>query len=405
MSHAVARGLADAMLQDLWAGRETAAFALPRAAQRIEPGDVCDLTAGGTTRTLMVTRIEDGAARRIEARSIDPAILSPTPDAPRVLLTPRTPVESAPEVMLLDLPLLSGDEPPHAPRVAAFAEPWPGAVVIAIGTAGTGFVARQSLVRPAVLGELTEPLGPGPLWRLDRANRITVRLYGGGLASLPEIAMLNGGNVAAIGSIATGFEVIQFRDATMLDATTWRLDGLLRGQGGTGDLAALGHEGGARFVLLNGAVVPLSISEAEAGLSLTARCGPADTVYDPELFTDVALAPARRGLRCLAPVQLRAQRSTGGDIDVAWVRQTRAGGDAWEPVEVALGEANEAYRVEILDGGDVVRTITADAATVTYTASQQVVDFGTLPDVIGVRVRQISATDGAGLPGERVFAV
>ena len=29
MSHAVARGLADAMLQDIWAGRETAGFALP----------------------------------------------------------------------------------------------------------------------------------------------------------------------------------------------------------------------------------------------------------------------------------------------------------------------------------------------------------------------------------------
>ena len=50
--------------------------------------------------------------------------------------------------------------------------------------------------------------------------------------------MLNGGNVAAVGSPETGFEVIQFRHATMLDATTWRLEGLLRGQGGTGDVTA-----------------------------------------------------------------------------------------------------------------------------------------------------------------------
>ena len=56
--------------------------------------------------------------------------------------------------------------------------------------------------------------------------------------------MLNGGNVAAVGSPETGFEVIQFRLATMIDATTWRLEGLLRGQGGTGDVMAGGHAAG-----------------------------------------------------------------------------------------------------------------------------------------------------------------
>jgi hypothetical protein len=216
--------------------------------------------------------------------------------------------------------------------------------------------------------------------------------------------MLNGGNVAAVGTTGTGFEVIQFRDATMIDATTWRLEGLLRGQGGTGDVAASGHAAGARFVLLNGAFAPLAISEAEAGLALTARCGPADTVYDPDLFVDIGLTPARRGLRCLPPVRLTARRDAGsGDVAIAWARQTRIGGDAWEPVEVPLGEASEAYRVEILDGGLVVRTVTTLAPTLIYTAAEQTADFGALPDAVGVRVRQVSATDGPGSPVERVF--
>jgi len=405
MSHAVARGLADAMLQDLWAGRETASFALPRAAQAVEAGDVCDVTVRGLTRTLMVTRIEDGAARRIEARSIDPAILSPTPDAPRVHPPRRTAPPSPPEVMFIDLPLLTGDEPPHAPRVAAFARPWPGAVAVALGAAGAGFLPRQAIERAAVMGELTAALGPGPLWRSDRANSVSVRLFGGTLASLPEIAMLNGGNVAAIGSAETGFEVIQFRDATMLDASTWRLSGLLRGQGGTGDVAAGGHVAGARFVLLNAAVTALAISEAEAGLALTARCGPSDTVYDPELFVDVGLAAARRGLRCLPPVRPSAMRDGSGDVAVAWVRQTRIGGDAWEPVEVPLGEAGEAYVVDILDGASVVRSVTVPAPTFVYAAAEQTADFGMLPDTIGVRIRQVSATEGPGIPAERVFGV
>jgi hypothetical protein len=393
------------MLQDLWAGRETASFALPRAAQAVEPGDICDLTVRGVTQTLMVTRIEDGAARRIEARSIDPAILSPTPEAPRVHLPRRTAPPSPPEMMFLDLPLLNGDEPPHAPRVAVFARPWPGTVAIALGTAEAGFLPRQAIEQAAVMGELTEPLGPGPLWRIDRANRVTVRLYGGTLASLPEIAMLNGGNVAAVGTTGTGFEVIQFQEATMIDSTTWRLDGLLRGQGGTGDVTAGGHATGARFVLLNGAVAPLAISEAEAGLELTARCGPADTVYDPDLFVDIGLTPARRGLKCLPPVQIRAARDAGsGDVSIAWVRQTRTGGDAWEPVEVPLGEASEAYRVDILDGDLVVRTVAILTPTLTYAAAEQAADFGTLPEAISVRVRQVSATEGPGSAVERVFA-
>jgi hypothetical protein len=353
---------------------------------------------------VMVSRIEDGAARRIEARSIDPAILSPTPDAPRVHRPRRTEPPSPPEVMFLDLPLLQGDEPPHAPRVAAFARPWPGTVAVALGTPESGFLPRQAIEQSAAMGELTEPLGPGPLWRFDRANRVTVRLYGGTLASLPEMAMLNGGNVAAVGTAETGFEVIQFRQATMLDADTWRLEGLLRGQGGTGDIAASGHGAGARFVLLNGAVEPLAISEAEAGLELTARCGPADTVYDPDLFVDVGLTPARRGLRCLPPVQLRAVRDAGsGDVIIGWARQTRMGGDAWEPVEVPLGEASEAYRVEILDGDVVLRSVATVVPALIYVAAEQVEDFGAPPSTIGVRVRQVSATDGPGSPVERAF--
>jgi hypothetical protein len=90
-------------------------------------------------------------------------------------------------------------------------------------------------------------------------------------------------------------------------------------------------------------------------------------------------------------------------VTVYWVRQTRIGGDAWEPVEVPLGEAGEAYRVEILDGSAVVRSVTRSSPTLVYAAAEQIADFGALPDAIGVRVRQVSATDGPGSPVERTF--
>ncbi len=279
-------------------------------------------------------------------------------------------------------------------------------LAIAIGTPDTGYVARQAIERRAVMGELVADLPAGPSGRWDRANAIEVSLYGGSLAALPETAVLNGGNAAAIGDGSSGFEVVQFETATMLDETTWRLEGLLRGQGGTSDIAALGHSVGARFVLLDGAIESLELSEAESGIGLTARCGPAGAVYDPDTFVDIVVAAARRGLTCLPPVHLRASRDPGsGDIAITWIRQTRIGGDAWEPVEVPLGEASETYQVEILDAGEPIRTIAVTTPAATYSAAAQTADFGAPPASLHIRASQVSPTEGPELIAERVLNV
>lgn len=402
MSHAVATGLADTALQDIWAGRETVTLALPVRALALEPADICTLDLDGDIRTLMVTRIEDAGRRRIEARTIAPDILGAVPAAARALLPAEAPALSRPEVMLLDLPLLTGAEPPFAPRIAAFAEPWPGTIAVAIGTAASGFVPRQAIERRATMGELLTPLPAGPLARMDRGNAIDVRLYGGALASEPGLAVLNGANAAAIGTAETGFEVVQFETAELVDVAMWRLSGLLRGQGGTADIMAAGHEVGARFVLLDRAVAPLMISESESGLALTLRCGAAGAVYDPDVFVDVALVGERRGLLPLAPVHLRAARDGGGDVTLTWVRQTRTGGDAWAPLEVPLGEAAEAYRVTVLDGETAVRSFDVASAFALYAAAEQVADFGEMPAEIAFAVAQLSATEGAGVAARRV---
>ncbi len=406
LSSAVAGGIVDTMLQDLWAGRETVQLALPPSALALEPADICDLELADGARTLLVTRIEDAGLRRIEARTIEPDILSPVPAAPRALAPRAAGLDSAPEILLLDLPLITGSEPGYAPRIAAFAEPWPGAVAVSLGTADSGYVARQTLDRGATMGELTAPLASGPGARWDRANAIEVRLYGGTLASEPRLAVLNGANAAAVGDAETGYEVVQFETATLVADDTWRLEGLLRGQAGTGDIAEAGHDAGARFVLLDGAVPVLALSEAESGLGLTVRCGPAGAIYDPDIFVDVALGDCRRGLKCLPPVHLSASRDAGtGDLTFAWIRQTRIGGDSWDPVEVPLGETSEAYAVAILDGATVVRTIAATTPAATYAAADQIADFGALPSDILVAVSQVSPTEGAGLAVTRELHV
>jgi hypothetical protein len=397
LSYAVASGLADTMLQDTWAGREAVSLVLPQRALALEPADVVTLDVDGDARTLLVTRIEDAGLRRIEARTIDPDVLSATPVTATRTLTPPVAVTGVrPEVTLLDLPLLTGTEPGYAPRVAAFVTPWPGAIALSIGTAATGFAPRQILERRAVMGELTEALPLGPVARWDRANSISVRLYGGAIAGEPELAVLNGANAAAIGTAETGFEVVQFATATLVGPRTWRLEGLLRGQAGPGDVMAAGHDAGARFVLLDRAVVPLDLSAAESALGLTLRAGAARAVYDPDTFVDVPIIAARRGLKCLAPVHAQAVRDTGGDVTITWIRQTRIGGDAWEPVEVPLGETSEAYRLAIYDGVTLRRTLAVTEPRAVYSAAMQAADFGAPPSTISISINQVSPTDGLG---------
>jgi hypothetical protein len=65
---------------------------------------------------------------------------------------------------------------------------------------------------------------------------------------------------------------------------------------------------------------------------------------------------------------------------------------------VPLNEESERYDVDILDGADVVRTISITAPAATYTAAQQTADFGSPQSSIAVRVYQLSAIVGRGRP-------
>lgn len=61
-----------------------------------------------------------------------------------------------------------------------------------------------------------------------------------------------------------------------------------------------------------------------------------------------------------------------------------------------LGEEIEAYEVDILDGGAVVRTLSAPEPGVVYSEAQQVADWGAPQPSYSVRIFQLSATHGRG---------
>ena len=160
---------------------------------------------------------------------------------------------------------------------------------------------------------------------------------------------------------------------------------------------------GARVLVVTTALGQPGISEAEVGLPLTWRVGPANRDVADASFVEETVTLTGKGRRPLSPVHVTARRPEGTeDIALRWIRRTRTGGDSWNQANVPLGEASETYDIEILDGEVVVRELTATSPAVTYTAAQQTDDWGGSLWIgdgpLNVRIYQRSETFGRGIP-------
>jgi hypothetical protein len=89
---------------------------------------------------------------------------------------------------------------------------------------------------------------------------------------------------------------------------------------------------------------------------------------------------------------------------ISFVRRTRIDGDGWGAGEVPLGEAREAYEVDVLSGSSVVRTLTGETSDILYPLADEVADFSTPQTELTVRVAQMSATVGRGTPTEATLS-
>ncbi len=401
LDEAYAAGLAESLLQQVWAARETGTAKLPPSRVALDPGDGLALDVRGVTRSFRIKAIETTTLRSLTLDGFDPSLLS-VAAAPRPKAGAAAPVTfGAPIVEFMDLPVLAaGDPQPWAPRVAAYASPWSGLDVYR-GNGG-GFDLLLSVETPAAMGELTAPLGAGPPGRWDRANAVSVRFYGAAsLLSLGEAAVLGGAGALAVRTMA-GWEVLQYRDAALAGRDSYRLTTLLRGQLGTEGAMGAPAPAGSRVVVLDPAALPtLPLPLDARGLAQVLRFGPSARPLADATYAQATVAFAGVGLRPFSPSQLSGRRSApGADVLFSWVRRTRFAGDAWDPDTVPLNEDAERYDLEILSGaGALVRTASGLAAPAwTYAAADQGADWGAAQPAYTLNVYQLSALYGRGRP-------
>jgi hypothetical protein len=402
---ATAIGIAERLLQDAWTMRETASFSLAPSKLALDPTDEVELTAGGRTRRLRLTEIDDAGARALQAVATDPSIYEAVVGPQRApgmmqFLT----ASGRALVSFLDLPWLTEDQKQWDAFGAAFASPWPGSVLVLRSATDSNFVLDTTLSKPATIGETMADFSAGPAWRWDEANELNIELYdGSSLVSLDDLSVFGGANALAVQN-ADGeweWEVLQFARAELTGPGQWTLTRLLRGQAGTEGAMRSPVAAGARIVLLDGALVQLGLSPGEYALPFNYLYGPAGKPISDPSYQSAALQFEGIGLRPLSPVQLRAVYSAAGDLLLNWLRRDRdPASDSWDQVEIPMSESSESYDVEILDASsNVIRTFTSVASpSFTYVAADIASDFPSgLPSPFRFTVYQLSSTFGRGV--------
>jgi hypothetical protein len=391
--------IAESWLFEVWAARERASCALPPSRLAVEPGDAVTVTRHGRRHLLRVTEIGDRGPRDIEARGLDPDVYDRQGAPQRVPEQAAPPASGKPLVYLLDLPLLSGDEPVNAGYIAAAQTPWPGALAVYQSPETTGFMLKTFVNASSVVGETLSPLAAGPLSRLDRGTRLTVRIGAGQLASVTRAQLLDGRNACAVRNGGGDWEVLQFGGARLVGPATYELSDLLRAQGGTDGAMPPALAPGAAFVMLGPGVATVDLTADQTALPFQWRVGAAGKDLGGANFTEATYAFKGIANRPLSPVHVRGRRLANGDLAIGWVRRTRAGGDSWSVPEVPLAETAERYEIDILGGAGVVkRTLSVSVPAAAYTAADQTADFGSPQPGISLRIYQMSAVGGRGTP-------
>ena len=388
---------AEIWLQDLWAGREAANFALPPSMLALTPGDVAGLTVNGRRRLIELKEISDAESRAVVARSIDTQVFDLPLTAPQ-RRAPAIPAASGPaHALVLDLPSLTDEQPPVLMRLAVFADPWPGPVAVWASTDGIAFNRIALVTAPAIVGSTLDDLPAGPTARWHNAS-VRVALYGGGLSSISDDAVFSGGNAAAVQRADGAWEVMQFAHAELVGERTYLLSRLLRGQGGSEQAMGVPLAAGAPFVLLDDNVAPIAWGLGALERNLQLRVVAANRDHGDTTSLALTATPQATALMPLAPVHVKAARD-GSGVTFSWIRRTRIDGDSWVG-EVPLGEDSEQYALDILSGGSVVRTLTTATPSVLYAAADEIADFGAPQTSLDVRVTQVSATVGRGFAAE-----
>jgi hypothetical protein len=397
---------ADRYMRRQWNSRETIENSLTNQNLALEPGDVTTLwlddigqNARLTKQTIVGGQIDCTFIRdETNFASVNAATTGQSLEArTHQVITFPAPVRG----FVIDAPYREDADADVRPLLYASAGSYaslayPGAVIFeATGDPPVYDTLFATIPSGATWGLCSAALGNANPNIWDRGNTLTVSLQFGSLSSVSE-ADIDADptlNLIMIGSTA-GWEYVNFTTATLNVDGTYTLSGFKRGRRGT-EWMCNAHALGEAWVLASSLdVEEMGTDQIGGNLSFKAQAigrsldsAPAITI---EPYTGASLTP-------YAPARVRWQFD-GTDLQATIYRRTRVGG-SWTTTSwaVSLGESSEAYEVDIVVGGSVVRTISVSGTnTFAYTAAMAAADGVTLPTPPPVNAYQMSSVVGRG---------
>jgi GTA TIM-barrel-like domain/Putative phage tail protein len=302
------------------------------------------------------------------------------------------------ELIMLDIPALSNDPADAAMLKLAGvpdAENWQGAIVY-YEQSPNEYASIASLSAPATYGIVVNTVPTFLKGNVtDETHYIDVIIRGdAALYSVTHEAILRSSNLALVGD-----ELVQFRQATLIRSGRYRLSGLLRARYGTEAYMAT-HHAGERFILLDGAVVSVTMAEQNFYASRSYKAVTVGATLASAAVTQHSFKA--RSLKPYAPAHLKAIMQ-GSDIQVSWVRRDRIYGQWLDFVDVGMAEGNEYYRIDVWINGVQKRTAYSEVATFSYDTAMQHADGYDAELSCVFSVAQMSERVGAGTPSSLVF--
>lgn len=398
---------------DSWQSKDTYTTTVDQSNADIEPADVLIIPMLGTEFRMRVDKINDASMIMRSLTLIsddDGAYVSTAVADPPTRPPPTVTVLSNTDLVILDIPALSETDDDAGFYAVAFGDgsgnSWSGCAVYK-SLDGDTFAQSAALTGSPPMGRLNANLPAGVTTTWDDENFIDVAMIKGQFESRADDAVLMGANTIAVGTysaLASSWEIVQFGSATdmvVLGVPITRLSHLLRGRRGTEKFVGTGTSADFVVGLTMGNVFRIAGNNAGIGVATVYRAvtiGKAITAGVDQDFTPRGIA-----LKPFSPVDLVGAFS-GSDLVINWIRRDRFGLPLTSGIPVGLSEATEAYQVDIIDTltspNGVVRTIASTTPTVTYTAAQQITDFGSALTEYDVAIYQMSAVVGRGDPLE-----
>lgn len=396
---------AETLLYLRWLERHDLSFVMPPSRLNLEAPDVVTVTAPGATylcRLTETTTLPDG---RIEAKSklASTTIYTSNAVGQAGLSVGQSLVYGGPaRVAILDIPCLTSamDAYGMAVGMTGYYAGWPGGTLVKSDDGWQSWQSLEGFPAPGVtIGSAINALATGRTDIEDVSNVLVAHLPNTTLTSVTDLQMWNGANHFAVGAHGR-WEIIAAQTVAEQADGSFYLSNLMRGRFGT-EWATTTHQIGDEVVHLDPALLEfVGLPVSALGVQKSYRA-----VSKGELIsgaTDVPFTWEGENLTPLSPIHVNGSKNAAGDFTIGWTRRTRTPVEPLSGINAPLAESSEAYEVEIYSDSTYTtlkRTITGlTSAAATYSAAQQVADFGTAQKYLYVKVYQLSSMVGRGYP-------